>query len=140
MFRNTIERVVDWGDCDPAEIVFYPNFYRWFDSAARQLFEAAGLPWQELFARHDVVGLPLREANARFVSPARYGDRLQIASAVEAFREKAVVLRHTVSVGDRLVAEGTEVRAWARRHPEDPERLQAVTLPEEIRARLGGAN
>ncbi len=136
MFRNTSERLVDWGDCDPADIVFYPNFYRWFDSASRQLFEAAGLPWQELFARYDVVGLPLRDATARFVSPARHGDKLHIVSEVEALREKALVLKHTVSVGDRLVAEGTEVRVWAQRHPEDAERLQSVALPDEVRERL----
>lgn len=137
MFRSTIERIVDWGDCDPAQIVFYPNFYRWFDAAARHLFEAAGLPWQELFSRYGVVGLPLREASARFVSPARYGDRLRIESAVSDWREKALVIEHRAYVGDRLVAEGTELRAWARQHPDDPERLQAVPLPMELRQKLG---
>lgn len=136
MFRSRIERVVDWGDCDPAQIVFYPNFYRWFDAAVRHLFEAAGLPWRELFPRHGVVGLPLREASASFVSPARYGDNLRIESAVSDLREKAIVIKHQAYVGDRLVAEGTEIRAWARQHPDDPERLQAVPLPEELRQKL----
>ena len=91
MVRSTYERVVDWGDCDPAQIVFYPNFYRWFDAATRHLFEAAGLPWQELFPRYDVVGLPLREAKARFVSPARYGDHLRIESTVGERRESQLL-------------------------------------------------
>ena len=137
MVRSTYERVVDWGDCDPAQIVFYPNFYRWFDAATRHMFEAAGLPWQELFPRYDVVGLPLREAKARFVSPARYGDHLRIESTVGERRERALVVKHRAFVGDRLVAEGTEVRVWARQHPNDPARLQAVPLPAELVEKLG---
>ena len=45
---HTTEFTVEFGDCDPARIVFYPNFFRWMDSAARHYFEAAGLPsWRE---------------------------------------------------------------------------------------------
>jgi acyl-CoA thioesterase FadM len=28
---------VEWGDTDAAGIVFYPNYYRWFDRAAHAL-------------------------------------------------------------------------------------------------------
>jgi 4-hydroxybenzoyl-CoA thioesterase len=34
---------VDWGDCDPAGIVFYPRYFAWFDRAAHRFFEAKGL-------------------------------------------------------------------------------------------------
>ncbi len=34
---------VGWGDCDPAGIVFYPNFYRWFDACSHALLTARGL-------------------------------------------------------------------------------------------------
>lgn len=31
MTRNSIDIVVEWGDCDPAGIVFYPNYFRRFN-------------------------------------------------------------------------------------------------------------
>ncbi len=44
MFRNSIDITVEWGDCDPAGIVFYPNYFRWFNQGAHALFGAAGMP------------------------------------------------------------------------------------------------
>ena len=33
-FSHVTEFVVEFGDCDPAQIVFYPNFLRWMDAAS----------------------------------------------------------------------------------------------------------
>ena len=38
--RRTIR--IEWGDCDPAGIVFYPQYFKWFDAAAAALVAAAG--------------------------------------------------------------------------------------------------
>ncbi len=38
--RRTIR--IEWGDCDPAGIVFYPRYFEWFDACSTGLFEAAG--------------------------------------------------------------------------------------------------
>ena len=34
---------VEWGDCDPYGIVFYPNFYKWMDNAQWNYFKKIGL-------------------------------------------------------------------------------------------------
>ena len=36
---------IEWGDCDPAGIVFYPRYFAMFDASTHALFEAAG--WSE---------------------------------------------------------------------------------------------
>ena len=41
---NECQLTVAWGDCDSAGIVFYANYFRWFDEASRRLFVRAGLP------------------------------------------------------------------------------------------------
>jgi acyl-CoA thioesterase FadM len=40
---GTIVRDVTWGDCDPAGIIFYPNYFRWIDSGTWNLFFTVGL-------------------------------------------------------------------------------------------------
>jgi acyl-CoA thioesterase FadM len=35
------ERQVEWGDCDPARIVFNPRFFEWFDAQTALIFETA---------------------------------------------------------------------------------------------------
>ena len=33
-FTTRMHRTVEWGDCDPAGIIFYPTYYRWMDAAS----------------------------------------------------------------------------------------------------------
>ncbi len=40
---------VHFGDCDPAGIVFFPNFSRWMDEASLAFFMACGVPpWRPM--------------------------------------------------------------------------------------------
>ena len=40
---------VEFGDCDPARIVWFPNFFRWIDAASRHFFVQCGVPpWHEM--------------------------------------------------------------------------------------------
>jgi len=137
-FLHTTRFTVEFGDCDPAQIVFYPNFLRWIDSAARHYFAAAGVAsWSQMEASTGIIGTPLVEVSARFLRPATYGEEIEVDSCVEEWREKAFVMKHVVRRGDVVLVEGREVRVFARRHPDDPKRIVAVPAPEEIRARLG---
>ena len=40
--KNIYKITVNWGDCDPAGIVFYPNFYKWMDEAHWDYFDQIG--------------------------------------------------------------------------------------------------
>jgi 4-hydroxybenzoyl-CoA thioesterase len=135
-FRHTTEFTVEFGDCDPAQIVFYPNFLRWMDAASRHFFMAAGVPpWRELQAATGILGTPVVDVAVRFIRPASYGDRIAIDTVISEWRGKSFVVGHTVRRGDVVLAEGTEVRVFARAHPDEPGRIVAVPPPEEIRAR-----
>ena len=69
MNRTHIHRVdVHFGDCDPAGIVFFPNFSRWMDEASGAFFLACGVPpWRELMKDRGIVGTPLLEIHTRCV-------------------------------------------------------------------------
>ena len=137
-FRHTSEFVVEFGDCDPAQIVHYPNFFRWMDAASRHFFIAAGVPaWHDLEPAEGIIGTPLVDASARFVRPATYGDRLAVETLVAEWRGKSFVMKHVIRRGEDVLVEGTEVRIFARRDPQDPSRIQAVPAPEWIRQLLG---
>ena len=135
MSRHHISQfTVEWGDCDPAQIVFYPNFFRWMDAASLRFFRAAGVPpWREFEAQSGILGTPLVDASARFLRPATYGDVLDIDTAIDEWRGKSFVMSHIIRRGAEVLVEGREVRVFARRHPEDPARIQAVDPPESVR-------
>ena len=127
---------VEFGDCDPAGIVWFPNFFRWIDAASRHFFAECGVPrWEETAQTLGVIGTPLVDTQAKFVATASYGDTLQIHTRVREWRGKSFVQAYRVMRGDTLILECEEVRIFGGRHPDG--RLRAVPVPAEI-ARLCG--
>jgi 4-hydroxybenzoyl-CoA thioesterase len=130
---------VEFGDCDPAGIVWYPNYFRWIDASSRHFFLECGVPpWRETERTMGVIGTPLVDTRARFVRAASYGDTLRIHTSITEFRGKSFVQHHRVMRADDVVMECDEVRVFARRR--DGGGIAAVPVPPEIRAACGGAS
>ena len=135
MSKVHIHRVdVHFGDCDPAGIVFFPNFSRWMDEASLAFFLSCGVPpWRELLKTRGIVGTPLLEIHTRFLKPATYGETIEVHTSVEDWSRKTFRHRHQVRRGADLLCEGTEVRAFVQRDPADPDRIKAIPIPEDIK-------
>ena len=135
MREVTYSLQVEFGDCDPARIVWFPNFFRWIDAASRHFFVACGVPaWHELERTRGIIGTPLVNTEAKFVSTASYGDRLDIVVSVPQWREKSFVQAYRILCGDRLVMECEEVRIFAARRDDKPGAIRALPVPEDIKA------
>jgi 4-hydroxybenzoyl-CoA thioesterase len=140
--RSTTTTVdVTFGDCDPAGIVFFPNFSRWMDTASLAFFMQCGLPpWRELVKTRGIVGTPLLEIHTKFLKAATYGETLTVTTHVEEWRAKVFVQVHRITRAradggaDDLICEGRETRAFVRRDAHDPDRLRAIPVPDDIRA------
>ena len=131
----TYEVEVMFGDCDPAGIVFFPNFSKWMDASSLNFFVQCGVPtWRDLYKTTGIIGTPLLEINTRFISPATYGQRLQVSTTVQEWRSKVFIQKHTIRRGNTLICEGTETRAFCIFHPTELERIKAVAVPEDIKA------
>jgi 4-hydroxybenzoyl-CoA thioesterase len=127
---------VEFGNCDPARIVFYPTYFAWFDQGTMYLFESVGLKFWELPERFGVL-TPIVEAQARFSKTATWGDDLDIESRVSRWSNRSMTVAHVVrnaASGD-LICEGHEVRVFVR---SEPGRMAATAIPPEIRALLSG--
>lgn len=123
---------VEFGDCDPAGIVWFPNFFRWIDAASRHFFAECGVPrWEETTKTIGVIGTPLVDTHTRFVKTASYGDTLQIAVRVAEWRDKSFVQTYRVTRGDELILECEEVRIFAARR--EGGGIRAVPIPPQIR-------
>lgn len=136
VFRR--QMTIEWGHCDPAGIVFNSRFFEFFDHSTWLLFEAAlGVKPQDLARTFGVIGIPLVDARANFLKPAKFGDAIEIASRVAEFRRSSFEVEHTISVGGALAVEGGETRVWAARSKDDPEKIAALPIPAEVIARFG---
>ncbi len=59
MFVNRRDVQIQWGDCDPANIVYYPRYFEMFDDSTSILFEAAGFSKQDIIKKYGLVGIPM---------------------------------------------------------------------------------
>ena len=134
---NSRTVVIEWGDCDPAGIVYYPRYFVFFDNSTVALFAAAGLQKYEMVKAFDIVGFPMVDTRARFILPSRWGETIAIESHISEWRRSSFDVKHRVLKDDELAIEAWETRVWAGRHPSDPERIKAQEIPEEVKARFG---
>ena len=137
MVTNKRRIQVEWGHCDPADIVFYPQYFAWFDACTTHLFASVGLSPKNFFSDFGVKGIPLLEASAKFYVASGFGDEIEAESAVTEWRNKAFLLSHRFTRGDTLLLEGKETRIFVVPHPDDPARIKAIPVPEEVKRRFG---
>lgn len=136
MYTNTRHVTIEWGDCDPAGIVFYPRYFAFFDSSTQAMFASVGLPKFELQRIYDIVGYPMVDTRAKFYIPSKYGDDVTIETTVTAFRRSSFDVHHRLMKGDKIAVEGFETRVWVARDPENPEGIKALPIPAEVIAKF----
>ena len=89
MFVHRRDVQIQWGDCDPANIVYYPRYFAMFDNSTSVMFEAAGFSKQDIIRKYGLVGIPMVDTRAKFHIASTHGDWITIESRVESFSAPA---------------------------------------------------
>ena len=136
IFRRQL--TIEWGQCDPAGIVFNSRFFEMFDTSTWLLFEAAlGVKPQDMTGHFGIIGIALVDARANFLKPAKFGDVIEIASRVSEFRRSSFDVEHKITIGGELAVDGGESRVWAARNKDDPDKIGAIAIPADVIAKFG---
>jgi 4-hydroxybenzoyl-CoA thioesterase len=139
MLSSRHQVTIEWGHCDPAGIVYFPNYFSYFDASTNALFlRALGFNKYEMLKKYGIIGIPLVDAGARFIVPSVFGDVVTVESTVTAFGRSSFRMQHRLLRGDVLAVEGREIRVWAGRDPANPEKIKGMPIPAEVIARLKG--
>jgi 4-hydroxybenzoyl-CoA thioesterase len=135
IFRRTVR--IEWGDCDPAQIVFFPRYFAMCDASTHELFRAAlGMRKSELVKVHGIVGVPMVDVRAKFMIPSMYGDDIEIESHMASSRRSSFEIAHRILKGDAVAVEITEVRVWAAPDADRPGGIRAKEIPAEVLAKF----
>jgi acyl-CoA thioester hydrolase len=77
--HETVSRVrVRYAETDQMGVVYYANYFVWFEVGRTDLLRDSGLTYRELEA--EGVSLPVIEAHCEYHRPARYDDDLEIVT------------------------------------------------------------
>lgn len=133
MFINRRKVRIEWGDCDPAGIVYYPRYFAMFDHSTAMLLEAAtGYTKYQMRGVYDFVGFPMIDTGAKFMIPSKFGDDIVIESTISELGKSSFNISHKVWKGDHLAIEAHEKRVWVGTHPDDPSKIKSKPIPDEV--------
>ncbi len=117
-------------DADPAGIMYFAHLF----SFAHDTFEAfiveAGVPWNDWF-RTNKHFVPIRHAEADYLSPFFPGETYQVNTQVESLSESTFCMRYTFSQKDKTHAVVKMAHTFV-----DPKSKQKAKIPVELRQRL----
>src|SRR5262245_19326060 len=123
---------VRWPDTDPAGIVWFGVFFRYFENAEEDLFLRLGRDRYEML-RTLKVFMPRTSLQSRFRSPAKLGDQLSVGVGVAEITDRRVGFTFDIHERgtDRLICEASYRVACV-----DAETFAPRPFPPEIAALL----
>ena len=102
MLSNIRNVRIEWCDCDPAGIIFYPRYFEIFDTSTTVLIERAlGMNKIDYLKAYDFAGHPVVETRARFRQPTRFGDEVAIETTLVECGRSSFKLEHRIHQGGR---------------------------------------
>jgi 4-hydroxybenzoyl-CoA thioesterase len=134
--RRTIR--IQFGDCDPHGIGFYPRYFDFFDACRDALVERAGLRREKLLRTYRIDGIPLVDVRTSFLRPSRYGDTVVIESSFTECGRSSFSVCHKLYNGKLLAVDGVEKRVWVVPSKHTPSRFKSQAIPQEIVERCCG--
>lgn len=131
---------IEWGDCDPAGIVYFPRYFEIFDNCTHQLFEqATGMRKAAMTKKYGIVGIPMVNTRANFIRPSRFGEDVVIETSLMDFRTSSFDVQHRLLSGNELAVEGFETRVWVGLDAQKAGKISAKPIPADVIALFSGA-
>ncbi len=131
----TAQRVVRFSDCDPAGIVFFPQYLVMINGVVEEWFDQAlHIPYAGLIGARR-IGLPTVRLEVDFTAVSRHGDAVQWQLTVGKLGRSSLTLQHACSSNGELRLRALQVLVCTSL---DTHRPQA--LPEDVRNALLGSD
>jgi acyl-CoA thioester hydrolase len=118
---------VRYAETDQMGVVYYANFFIWFEIGRVELLRQLGFQYKEMEIDDD-CHIPVVEANCRYKSPARY-DELLLETTVLALRRTVIKFGYRLLRQENqaltLLAEGETTHVTVNRS------MRKVRLPQK---------
>ena len=129
-----VPRRIRFSDCDPAGIVFYPQYFVMFNGLMEDWVDGPlGIGFADLVARRRIV-LPTVRLEADFRAVSRFGDDVVLSLEVERLGGKSLTLDlRCCAAGDgelRMSTRQVVVTTSLETHA-------AIDVPADLRAAIG---
>ena len=106
---------VTYADTDPFDVVYYGNYFDFFERGRTELFRELGLTYREI--SHGGIFLPVSETHCKYVKSATYDDLLLIETSIAYLKRASIRFDYKIyrKGSKTLIAEGYTVHAFVNR-------------------------
>ncbi|MEX3958757.1 acyl-CoA thioesterase [Trinickia sp. EG282A] len=125
------QKLVRFQHCDPAGIVFYPQYFVLFHELIEDWFNDGLRVNYADFIANQKLGVPTVRMEVDFFAPSKIGDALQMQLAVKRIGTSSIGLSLAAFAGDVL-----RVRVQQTIVLFSLERREPVAIPDDLRRRL----
>jgi acyl-CoA thioester hydrolase len=120
---------VRYAETDKMGVVYYANYFVWFEVGRTDLLRAAGWSYRDM--ETEGFGLPVIEAHCEYRLPVRYDDELEVRTTGSLLSPVRVSFEYEVvrSIDDATIATGRTVHAALDRNGRPcrlPERVKRI--------------
>lgn len=126
---------VRYAETDQMGVVYYANYYIWFEVGRTDFCRAHGFAYREMESQ-DGLYIIVAESRCRYKAPAKYDDEIIVRTRLKDMRRRVLVFGYEIYRAEtqELLAEGETVHVIVDRDG------RARTLPEKYHTLfLGGA-
>lgn len=124
MIHSKTEIRVRYAETDKMGIVYHGNYFTWLEIARIQMLDELNYPYLQLESEGYL--LPVMEAQAKFIRPARFDDRLQLQLKITEPPSVRIKIDYELYRKDELLMTGRTTHAFMS--PEG----QAIRPPKEL--------
>ncbi|MEQ9499015.1 MAG: thioesterase family protein [Deltaproteobacteria bacterium] len=119
-----------YGDTDMMGVVYYANYFRFFEAGRTEFLRAAGFEYRMFEDRG--YGLPVASASAKYHAPSKYDDPLALTIEIAEVRYGSLRITYRLvrESDDTLIATGETMHACVG--PSG----RVVRIPDDFRSKL----
>ncbi|MBN1405198.1 MAG: acyl-CoA thioesterase, partial [Candidatus Omnitrophica bacterium] len=115
-------------DTDRMGVVYYSNYFVWFEIARTELFRHLKLNYKDI--EKQGLYLVVAETSCRYLAPARYDDEVSVSCRVKEMRRSSLAFEYSVKRGDELLAEGKSVHVFTGKN------FKPCKIPDYVKEKL----
>jgi acyl-CoA thioester hydrolase len=125
---------VIYGDTDKMGVIYYANYFKYFEQGRAELMRSLGIRYRDLELLRKIF-LPVVETRCKYLGPAKYDDLLLVRTRLSRLGTASVWFSYEIvsrEGGDRIVAEGFT------RHAIVNDQWKPIAVPADLREKLSG--
>ncbi len=95
---------VHFYDTDTMGVVHHANYIRWFETGRVEFLRALGITLSEMMS--DNILFPITEIRAKYLSPARFDEELEIETTAVALTKVKMEFEYKIKRSEKILVEG----------------------------------